>query len=226
MPRMVGAALVVAGFLLMAPTPSVAWGPCGQGYGYRGYDRGRGPGYGYRGSRGPVLRIRIVEPFFFQQPQRRVVLVQDPAVRQQVAAVQAALNARGYDAGPVDGVPGVRTRSAITRYQEARGWSPTGRIDDELLAALEGDAANDPVANQQIVVVPDPPPSTNNAAPSPGTKPSSSLSSNYPKGILVPDKPGYVNSPYAEHAGLVDVQGFSTGTMVRCPYTNKIFVVP
>lgn len=59
----------------------------------------------------------------------------------------------------------------------------------------------------------------------PAPKPAVSTSK-YPKGISIPGKKGYVKSPYAEHAGLVDVQGFPMGTEVKCPYTGKIFVVP
>ncbi len=48
----------------------------------------------------------------------------------------------------------------------------------------------------------------------------------YPSGVSVSDRPGYVRSPYAPDLGLVDVRGIPPGTEVRDPYTGRIFLVP
>lgn len=58
------------------------------------------------------------------------------------------------------------------------------------------------------------------------SRPSASPKVQYPMGIPIQGKPGRVKSPWAEHAGEVDVKGIASGTPVTCPYTGKIFIVP
>lgn len=49
----------------------------------------------------------------------------------------------------------------------------------------------------------------------------------YPKGIPVPNKPGFVTSPYTKaDQGYVDVRGYPPGMEVKDPYTGGVFLVP
>jgi len=47
-----------------------------------------------------------------------------------------------------------------------------------------------------------------------------------PYAIPVPNKPGFVTSPYSPKSGYVDVRGFPSGTEVKDPYSGKIFLTP
>ena len=47
-----------------------------------------------------------------------------------------------------------------------------------------------------------------------------------PYGVSVPNKPGFVISPYSPNAGYVDIRGFLSGTEVKDPYTGKVFITP
>ena len=66
----------------------------------------------------------------------RVVYTERVAGGSVVASVQSALGRRGYDAGPVDGAMGGRTRSAIYAFQADHGLARTGTINEPLLRAL------------------------------------------------------------------------------------------
>jgi hypothetical protein len=53
-----------------------------------------------------------------------------------------------------------------------------------------------------------------------------SAPASFPTGKPVPDKPGYVFSPFDKEGRYVDVSGFPSGTKVKDPWTDKIFLVP
>jgi hypothetical protein len=63
--------------------------------------------------------------------------------------------------------------------------------------------------------------------PEPRTSPpASSTSTAFPTAKAVPDKPGYVFSPFDSSRRYVDVSGYTPGTKVKDPWTDKIFIVP
>jgi His-Xaa-Ser repeat protein HxsA len=53
-----------------------------------------------------------------------------------IMRVQAALFARGYDPGAIDGVLTDQTKSALRSFQVASGFKPTGTMTTETLTAL------------------------------------------------------------------------------------------
>ena len=65
--------------------------------------------------------------------------------------------------------------------------------------------------------------------PEPRTSPAAQVSSTstaFPTAKAVPDKPGYVFSPFDSSGRYVDVSGYTPGTKVKDPWTDKIFIVP
>ncbi len=53
-----------------------------------------------------------------------------------VATAQRELNAQGYNAGPVDGIYGPKTRTALLAFQEEHDLEQTGRPDPDTLEAM------------------------------------------------------------------------------------------
>lgn len=54
---------------------------------------------------------------------------------------QEALQAKGYNPGPIDGIHGPRTSAAIRDFQKAEGLTVTGQIDGDTRARLMAQSA-------------------------------------------------------------------------------------
>ena len=58
------------------------------------------------------------------------------------------------------------------------------------------------------------------------SSPAASGEAEFPTAKSVPGKPGYVISPFDSSGRYVDTSGYTPGSKVKDPWTNKIFVVP
>jgi hypothetical protein len=71
-----------------------------------------------------------------------------------------------------------------------------------------------------------PSPQTASATPPPAPRTTNTSAAQFPVAKPVPGKPGYVFSPYDPNGGYVDVTGYQSGSKVKDPYSQKIFLVP
>jgi hypothetical protein len=60
----------------------------------------------------------------------------------------------------------------------------------------------------------------------PSSSHASAAEAEFPTAKLVPGKPGYVVSPFDSSGRYVDVSGYASGSKVKDPWTDKIFIVP
>ncbi|POF34793.1 L,D-transpeptidase family protein [Roseibium marinum] len=86
----------------------------------------------------------------FDQPLRMIITPQKQPGRVQV--LQDLLNRMGFNAGPVDGVLGRKTRAAISLYQEGADLPVTGGITDALEARIHADAGYEEPRNAMLRV--------------------------------------------------------------------------
>lgn len=62
-----------------------------------------------------------------------------PLTVSEIKILQAALNAKGFDAGVVDGIPGRKTKGALQDFQQSQGLVADGYPTRDVLARLTGD---------------------------------------------------------------------------------------
>jgi len=84
---------------------------------------------------------------------------------------QQALQAKGYNPGPIDGVHGPRTSAALRDYQKAEGLKVTGQMDADTRAKLmaSGPATTSPSASTTTTTPSASPSTTTPAATPPST---------------------------------------------------------
>ena len=71
-----------------------------------------------------------------QQGQQRQMAGQQ-LEQKQVQELQKRLNEEGFNSGPVDGIIGPKTRSALQEFQREEGLAASGQPDQETLEALD-----------------------------------------------------------------------------------------
>ena len=54
----------------------------------------------------------------------------------KVRRAQQALQTKGFDPGPIDGIVGPRTEDAIRNFQDRYGIKPSAKLDNQTLYAL------------------------------------------------------------------------------------------
>ena len=82
-----------------------------------------------------------------------------------------------------------------------------------------------PEPTTEAPVAPPEDPAVTEPASAPSPSGPTTPKGDYPYGVPVPGKPGFVRSPYSPDK-MTDVRGYAPGTEVKDPYTQKIFLVP
>ena len=86
-----------------------------------------------------ALAYALIVQFQTAVPDQPLAIESDPALAGTIDAqnvaleVQLHLESLGFDPGPVDGIPGSRTRSAIRTYRAWLGVPGDGRVTRDLL---------------------------------------------------------------------------------------------
>lgn len=132
-----------------------------------------------------------------------------PAPEATVRAVQQKLNELGYNAGPVDGLMGRRTRTAIIAFQQDRGLTATGVADQAMLLQLQRAPAHSTATSTTSSPSTSSSPSALATAPAP--QPHRSLSSG---------KPDLTNASPSEQASIENACNYDRQYRSSADYYN------
>ena len=124
------------------------------------------------------------------------------------------------EAGPLDFFRRVRESIAHSRYHQRT--PPTTRSKRDSGTTVKRNDLRPPELKEPEATESPEPITTRTASSVPAQRPRADL----PYGVPVPNKPGFVISPYSPNAGYVDIRGFSSGIEVKDPYTGKVFITP
>ena len=86
-----------------------------------------------------------------------------------VREAQQALQQKGYDVGPIDGVMGPKTSAALREFQQAQGLKASGRLDQRTLAALDVQSGADGLPSSSDKTSPSPESTSSGATPRTGS---------------------------------------------------------
>ena len=122
-------------------------------------------------------------------------------------------------AGPLDFFRRIRDSIAHPRHHQRTPTKTQSKRDNSTIKRndLRPPELKEPEATESPEPV-----TTRTASSVPTQRPRADLS----YGVPVPNKPGFVVSPYSPDAGYIDVRGFARGTEVKDPYTGKVFITP
>ena len=157
------------------------------------------------------------------KPELAENIAMDRAIRRFfliLAVVYFSLGQNLATAGPLDFFKRVRDSIAHARHRHsARQTIPTKR-ENSTSRNNDGATTRNDLRPPPLVEAEEPPPVASSVPPTERSR------TDFPYGIPVPNKPGFVTSPYSPKSGYVDIRGFPSGTEVKDPYTGKIFITP
>ena len=119
-------------------------------------------------------------------------------------------------------------RTAVARYPQqgvANQYPPQPQPFQSPGATVPVDPAAPPTTEPATTTTTTTTASTDAPSAAVSPAPQAAAKGDYPYGVPVPGKQGFVRSPYSPDK-MTDVRGYAPGTEVKDPYTGKIFLVP